>query len=495
MGCFVGSKNEQSSDFVPGNDVAESPEAHWSAREIDEGAFKDARLGRRCGELVRHIGDRMGESIPYACEDWAGTKAAYRFLANDRVEEAEILSGHFAATRQRYAASSGPILLIQDTTEFAYFRRDPGQVGFTKAINSGKDKAGRTRHHAVCGILMHSSLAVTTDGLPLGLSAVKFWTRKKFKGTAQLKKRVNLTRMPIEKKESVRWLDNLRQSIALLGAPGRCIHVGDRESDIYELYCLTQDLGAHFLVRACVDRLAGDGDHTIATEMEEQAVKGLHHIVVRDAKGETVKVALEIKFKRVNVLPPIGKQKRYPPLTLTIIHATECNAPNGRKPIEWKLTTDLAVRTSAEAIEKIDWYAMRWKIEVFHKILKSGCKAEESKLRTAERLANLMAVFCILSWRVLWLTMLNRTAPDAPPEVALTRTEIRLLDQLIGDAGNRRCSPGTLSFYLTKLARLGGYLARTGDPPPGNVVIWRGLSRLTDIELGAEIGAAGLVGN
>lgn len=261
------------------------------------------------------------------------------------------------------------------------------------------------------------------------------------------------------------------------------------------MYCLTQDLGAHFLVRACLDRLAGDGGHTIAAEMEETRVKGLHRIEVRDDKGEMTKAALEIKFKRITVLPPIGKQKRYPALDLTVIHASERGAPKGRKPIEWKLITDLPARTRSDAIEKINWYALRWKIEVFHKILKSGCKAEDSKLRTAERLANLMSVFCILSWRILWLTMLNRTAPEASPRMALTDTEIALLDRLVHDAGNRRCRPGTLAVYLTKLARLGGYLARAGDPPPGIVVIWRGLSRLTDIELGAEIGAIGIVGN
>lgn len=326
------------------------------------------------------------------------------------------------------------------------------------------------------------------------MAAVKFWARKKLKGTAQLKKKVNPTCVPIEKNESVRWLDNLRQSIERLGQPERCIHIGDRESDIYELYCLTQELGAHFLVRACVDRLAGDGGHTIATEMEETSVKGLHYIDVRDDKGEMTKAALEIKFKRIAVLPPIGKQNRYAGLDPTVIHASERGAPKGRKPIEWKLITDLPVRGRSDAIEKINWRAMRWKIEMFHKILKSGCRAEDSKLRTAERLANLMAVFCILSWRVLWLTMLNRTAPDASPKMA-SDTEIALLDELISDVGNRRRRPGTLAFYLTKLARLGGYLARAADPLSGNVVIWRGLSRLTDIELGAEIGAAGNVGN
>ena len=138
---------------------------------------------------------------------------------------------------------------------------------------------------------------------------------------------------------------------------------------------------------------------------------------------------------------------------------------------------------------------MRWKIEVFHKVLKSGCRAEDSKLRTADRLANLMALFCILSWRVLWLTMIARAAPDEPPSLAFTDSETKVLDELVGDAGNRKCSKGTLAFYITKLARLGGYLARASDPPPGIVVIWRGLARLTDIELVAELGAARLVGN
>ena len=135
---------------------------------------------------------------------------------------------------------------------------------------------------------------------------------------------------------------------------------------------------------------------------------------------------------------------------------------------------------------------MRWKIEVFHKILKSGCKAEESKLRTAQRLANLVSVFCILSWRVFWMTMLNRTIPDALPTLALTATESAVLDRLVNDKPQVRRK--TLSHYLIKIARLGGYLARANDPPPGNTVMGRGLSRLTDLALGASVGAE-IVGN
>jgi len=136
---------------------------------------------------------------------------------------------------------------------------------------------------------------------------------------------------------------------------------------------------------------------------------------------------------------------------------------------------------------------LRWKIETFHKIMKSGCKAEESKLRTAERLVNLLAVLCILSWRIFWMTMINRTAPDASPTLVFTTLELRLLDALVRDSLTRPHNK-TLSAYLTKVAQLGGYLARTNDSPPGNMVMWRGLSRLIDIELGAALSAQ-LVGN
>jgi hypothetical protein len=464
----------------------------WFDRELAGCSFADERLNKRLRKLLAQIGSAMGQSIPLVCQDWANTKAAYRFFSNNRVSEADILAGHFQSTRDRTVATDGPVLVLHDTTEFSYQRENADAIGITKSINSGRDKAGRLRSHTVCGILMHSSLAVTREGLPLGLAAVKFWTRKKFKGTAALKKKINPTRVPIEKKESIRWLENVQQSTQLLGNPARCVHIGDRESDIYELFCAARQAGTHFLIRTCVDRLAGDGDHTIADEMEEVAVKGLHRIDVRDNNGDPDEAVLEIRYRKIRVLPPIGKQKRYPALTLTVIHAEERGTPKNRKKIEWKLITDLPVASRADAIEKLEWYALRWKIEVFHKILKSGCKAEESKLRTAQRLANLVAVFCILSWRVFWMTMLNRSSPDALPTLALTATEIAMLDRLVNDKPKTRGK--TLSHYLTKIARLGGYLARANDPPPGNTVMWRGLSRLTDIMLGAMVGAE-IVGN
>jgi len=126
---------------------------------------------------------------------------------------------------------------------------------------------------------------------------------------------------------------------------------------------------------------------------------------------------------------------------------------------------------------------------------KSGCKAEDSKLRTAERLANLISVLCILSWRIFWMTMINRSAVSAPASLALSDIAVSLLDRLVPDSSEPSARKNAkLSTYLTKIARLGGSLARGHDPPPGNTVMWRGLSRLTDIQLGFELGTR-LVGN
>lgn len=466
----------------------------WFDRELAGCSFADERLNKRLRKLLERMEGAMGASIPLACQDWANTKAAYRFFSNDKVSEEAILAGHFQSTRSRFAATTGPILVLQDTTEFTYQRERADQIGVMHRLNCGKDKCGGPSLRTVCGLLMHSSLAVTLEGLPLGLSAAKFWTRSKFKGTAALKKKINPTRVPIEQKESFRWLENMRQSTTLFDDPDRCIHIGDRESDIYELFCTAQDLGTHFLVRTCVDRLAGEGDHTIADEMRDVEVSGLHRVEVRDSKGNLDSAAVEIRYRRIRVLPPIGKQKRYPALALTVLHAQEREEPEHRSRIDWKLITDLPVSSHDAAIEKLRWYAMRWKIEVFHKILKSGCKAEAARLRTAERLVKLISVFCILAWRVFWMTMINRSAPDANPELAITAVEIKLLDQLVPGNDPSASQPRTVCSYLTKIARLGGYLARAHDPPPGNIVMWRGLSRLTDIKLGATI-AAELMGN
>lgn len=407
------------------------------------------------------------------------------------MNEAGILAGHFRATASRSAAAPGTVLVLQDTTEFTFQREAAAAVGFTTKVPAGD--VGRSRMHTVCGVLMHSSLVCTTGGVPLGLSAVKFWTRKKFKGTNALKKHVNPTRIPIEEKESFRWIESLRDSTALLGDGGRLVHVGDRESDIYELFDAARQTGSHFLVRTCVDRLAGDRSTTTEKETAAAPLLGTRRLRLRDEKGEPYDAEIEIRVARLRVHPPEGKKGRYAPIELTALHATERSAPEGREPVLWRLLPDLPVDTLEQALEKLEWYTLRWRIEMFHKVLKSGCKAEGQRLRTAERLTNAIAVFCILAWRVLWMTMAAREEPDAPASKAFTPLEVEILDRLVPRPAP---PPGTvpLSVYLTKLAKLGGLLARKGDGRPGHTVLWRGLAKLTDIEIGVEI-AGGVVGN
>jgi len=472
--------------------VAGNTDNGWIKGEVERCKFKDARINKRFQKLCECLYDGMGKSIPFACQDWANTKAAYRFFSNNRINEEEILSGHFLSTKERVTEAKGNVLILHDTTEFKYKRDDPREIGLITGLPKKRNLFGKLMRITTHGVLMHSSLAVTTAGLPLGLAAIKFFTRKKFIGANELKRHVNATRIPIDKKESIRWLQNLRQATTLIDDPNRCIHIGDRESDIYELFCEAQAAKTHFLVRTCVDRLAGDGNHTIAAEMKRIKVKGIHCIEVRDNKGKVSQAKLKIKYHSIMVLPPTDKSKYYPKLQLTVIHAEEKGKPKNRERIIWKLLTDLPVTSLTEAIEKLNWYAMRWKIELFHKILKSGCKAESSKLRAANRITNLIAIFCILSWRIFWMTMLNRTSPNASYKLALTDIEIKLLDTLIKNKNISRKKK--LSYYLISVAKLGGYLARNSDSPPGNTVMWRGLTRLTDIELGFNM-AMKLVGN
>src|ERR1039458_5841557 len=368
----------------------------WIDNEVVGCEFEDVRHGKRLRQLLEHLSSRIGATTPWACQDWANTKAAYRFFGNDRINESNILAGHFACTRERFSAGSGfPVLVLHDTTELSYRHEDTGSIGILKKIPAGHPKKGRPGLYTSCGILMHSSLVTTREGLPLGLAeikfwnrdkfhganalkrrikptrvlmdpsllatreglplglaAIKFWNRDKFHGANALKRRITPTRGPIEKKESIRWLENLRQSTELLDDPGRCVHIGDRESDIYELFCLAQQLGTHFLVRTCVDRLAGDGEHTVRDAMKQAPVKGLHRVQVGNKRGQFSTAVLEIRCRRMVVRPPIGKQKDYPELILTAIQASERDTPKDREKIDWKLLTDLPVRTRQEAAEK-----------------------------------------------------------------------------------------------------------------------------------------------
>jgi len=466
----------------------------WIDEEFSGCKFADKRLGKRLLMLIEQLGNKIGSTIPTACQDWSNTKAAYRFFSNPRLSELEILDGHFQSTKSRFKATTGPILVLHDTTEMTFNTNQPQDIGYTRKCANKMALRDQKVKRAMCGVLMHSSLALTPEGLPLGFTAKKLWNRDKFKNVKALYRRTNATRIPIEKKESYRWIEGVRNSNELLGNPERLIHIGDREADIYDFFHAAEVDKSHYLVRIKVNRRTEDETKTIEDVMSSAKVRGRYKVSHKAADGKTVDALLQVKFEEVTIRPPFGiKSKTCSDMTLRIIHAKEISTPGkGREAIDWKLVTNLPVKCLADATEKLQWYALRWKIEVFFKILKSGCKVEDSKLRTAESLCKLIAIYSVLAWRVFWMTMINRASSGAPSSVALSSQEMKILDILKPD--KKPSENTTLSTYLIKIARLGGYLARAHDPPPGNIVMWRGIARLSEIQMGVEIGKQ-LVGN
>lgn len=455
----------------------------WIDDELAGCVFSDERLNARFLTLCKSISKSIGETLPEVCRNWASTKAAYRFLSNKNVDESKILQGHYESTKIRVTNNDGPILILHDTSEFSYKRSTPENIGFTREVKLGSKKHGIPQKHKICGILLHASLAITADGLPLGLCKAKFWTREQSSKKKWNKKHIgNLMHIPIEEKESYRWLENLKSSVDLLGNPDKLIHIGDRENDIFEYFTLAQQLGTHFLVRSRSDRVADDASisEIIATEKP----KYRHKISFKDSEGNAVTTNLLIKVRRLLIHPCKAKQSKFEPIELTFLSAYEENVPSNREPIFWNLITDLKVSNKKDASKLLEWYSRRWSIETYFKILKSGFNAEKSKLRSKHRLQNIISIFCILAWRLFWLTNLAREVNSTAVKIAFTKIERKVLKKISGGIG-RRCQ--SIRDYLTTIATLGGYLNRKKDPPPGNMVMWKGLNRLHDMTEGIEI--------
>lgn len=457
---------------------------NWIDAEIENSVFSDKRLASRLKKILNQFFAGFGGSIPAACQDWKNTKAAYRFFANKNLTETAILEGHFQATKIRAATQDETLLILHDTCEITYNRKSPEKVGYTRKCANRKGLFDQVKQRAMCGILMHSSLVLTNTGVPLGFAAKKFWNRKKFKGAKSLYRTKNATRIPIEKKESFRWIEGISNSNKLLGKPNRLVHIGDREADIYELFYQAPLEGSSFLIRSKVDRRTENEEITINDVLKKTRPRGKHTIFCWDKNGRKVAASLSIKFEKIRIKPSFGpKTKLYPDVEVYIIHAEERGKSRNREPINWKLITNIPIRNLSEAVEKLRWYALRWKIEVFFKILKSGCNVANAKLRGAENLCKLLSIYCILAWRIFWMTMLQREPREIAVEKVLTKSEVKILDKI--EKPTKAIQ--SLSDYLLKIARLGGYLGRSADGPPGNQVFWRGWKKLMEIQFGIRM--------
>ena len=438
----------------------------------------DQRLTARLCQLAAALGEQPAASIPTATGSWGQTCAAYRFFDNGGVQFDNILASHYARTQQR-AATESVVLAVNDSTSLNYDQR-------SATIGLGPI---RTRADKTFGLWLHSLLGFTTHGSPLGLLQAECWARD----PARFGSRHHRHEKPTNAKESGKWLRSLAalQRVAAQTPGTRWVFVADREADLYDLFVVAQakPQGPTLLVRARHDRRLPRAEKSLFAYLAQAPLAGQIQVTVPRRPGQRARIAmLAVRFCAVELCAPEPKGAR-PALRLWAVEARELHAPSGSAPIHWRLLTSQPVLQLAEAVEKLHWYCVRWGIEVFHKVLKSGCAIEAVQLQTAARLQRYLAIKLVVAWRVLALTQLGRERPQMPLRELLEAAEWRVL-QAVGERGRkepRRRGEPTLGDGVRWLGRLGGHLGRRGDGAPGPLSLARGLERLQYLTAGWKL--------
>jgi len=448
--------------------VAEEAQADWAKVEFGGCALGDARLTRRLISLARDFYAQPTASLPCACGSRAKTKAAYRFLGNERTTMQTLLEPHYRSTEARMAAHA-VVLAVQDSTSLNYTAHP---------ASTGLGPIGHSR--SALGLQVHSTLALTTGGTPLGFVDVQCWARD----AAAFGKRVTRNQRSIQDKESLKWLDSYRATAKVTARlPGtRVVSLGDREADIFELFLLAQATqgGPELLVRAMHNRRVEAEQKLLWPVLEAQPIAGLHLVnVPRQANRPPRQAELSVRFAAVQLRPPSGARGK--PLAIWAVLAREQHSPPGVTPLEWMLLTTLPVETFQQAVEKLHWYTRRWTIEVLHRILKSGCRIEDRQLGQADRLEACLAIDLVVAWRILHLNKLGRETPDLPCTIYFAEDEWKALIAFTTQDPVPPPQPPTLRQAIRLVAGLGGFLGRRGDGEPGTQTLWIGLQRLDDI--------------
>jgi hypothetical protein len=460
------------------------PAAAWAMTEVAAAVLGDRRRGRRLATLLSDLAARPGAGIPAACATPAATKAAYRFLASAALAAAEIRSAHVVATAAR-VRDEPVILAVQDTTT----------LDFT--AHAALAGAGPLAHPARTGLLVHSVLAATPEGAPLGLLHQHVWARD----PETVGQRHTRRQRPTAAKESQRWLAAQAATQAAVPPGVRVVTVADREADIFDVFAQPRPPGHDLLIRATHNRCIAEAAGYVWDAIRTAPVGDVVPVAVgRRADREPREAHLTLRWTPLTLLPPHNRPDRAAlvPVPVVAVLAEEPAPPVGEPAIRWLLLTTLPVADGEAALTCVRAYAQRWLIERYHFVLKSGCRVEAVQLRTAERVERLLAVYAIVAWRVLWLTYLARAAPDRPCTVALTTPEWQVLYAAIHRTPQLPPRPPPLSQAVRWIARLGGFLDRAGDGEPGVKVLWRGLQRLDDLTLAWQLATpapAPLVGN
>jgi hypothetical protein len=449
--------------------VAAAVTGDWAEQEWGSAPLGDARLVQRLVTLGRDRYARPQASIPQTCGSRAKTKAAYRFFDHERATLQNLIAPHIESTTRRITGEK-VVLAIQDTTSLNYS---------THPATENLGPIG-SRPDGIIGLMLHGTLAVTTEGTPLGLIDAQCWARN----PEEYGKKAKRHSLPIEQKESYKWLKSFQAATATAqSCPGTTVvSVGDREADIYELFALADKTpkAPYLLVRARHDRKLAEEQGHLLEHLNGCLEAGIQEIVVPRRGNRPARTArLSIRYSKVALAVP--KRATGTPLSIWAVIAEEQHVPEGVEALKWVLLTTAPVENFEDACERLAWYTQRWTIEVFHRTLKSGCLIENRQLGSANRLEACLAIDLVVAWRIHHLTKLGRETPDVPCSVYFEEAQWKALVTFVTKNPTPAEKPPTLREAIRMVAVLGGFLGRKGDGEPGTQLLWLGLQRLDDI--------------
>ena len=463
--------------------------AAWVEQAIGPSTFGDRRRRQRWAEVVTRLAADPAASVTDACQGaWAVILGTYRLWANDHLSVAELVASVGQATAQR-AGGDAVVVVVHDTT----------------AIRVRADQrcaaVGPLNNPEIRGIWLHSSLAVTPSGRPLGLLDQQLWSRPRDAPPS----RPQRYQTPIEGKESAKWLRGLQATNDRLAAHQQAIHIADREADLFECYQLLAALGDDFVLRAAQERRVDDADALLSQAATQAPLLGTLEVLVQRADDRPARTAtVQVQAGPVTLQPPgyashAAARRRWwaahpevtplvalplEPQPLGVVEVTEPEPPADVTPLHWRLLTSLPVASLAEAEHVITLYRRRWLVERFHYVLKSGCRIERLQLEQVERWARAIVSYSVVAWHVLWLTYLGRNDPEAPGTQVISPAAWHAL--VVGVAQGDAAHVPRVADVLRAVAKLGGYIGRRRDGPPGLKVVWRGWTKLETLLLGWE---------
>lgn len=457
--------------------------APWVMDELKAADLRDKRLNERFLEIVDQLGKHPTASIPAACGGAAELAAAYRWFDNDKVTFERVLEPHRVATCERIATQS-EVILVQDTTEIDLTRPEQQVAG-----------AGPLDGSSRRGVLLHLLHTFTPNGTPLGTVHASVINRRDDRPTNATKTRAERQTVPIEDKESYRWLLSMRQAQDLANQypQTQFVCMGDSESDIYEVLAETLQApgNAHWIVRAAQDRALRSSVH-LREELLAAPVSYRTEITVRgrvakvncEKRGrrqprESREATVEVRAQRVTLRPPYRPDRKLPPVEVNVVLVRELNPPAGEPAVEWILLTDLSIETAADIRKIVETYSLRWMIEIFFRTLKSGCRVEERRFEHLERHLPCLGVYLIVTWRTLYVCRRGRECPEISCEAVFEPSEWKSIYRVV--LGATPSQPPPLAEMIRTVAQLGGYVNKKRDDPPGPQTVWLGLQRLHDI--------------